>query len=146
VARKLILLTAIIVPLTFAACGDDEDEGETAASGDTTAAEETTAEDTTTGGASDGGETVAISETDFAIDPADVETAPGSVTFDITNDGQTVHNLEVEGSGVEEVSDDIGPGESTQLTVDLGAGEYEMYCAIGNHRDLGMDGTINVSG
>ena len=143
-ARKLILLTAIIVPLTFAACGDDEDEATTAAS-DTTAAEETTAEDTTTG-ASDGGETVAISETDFAIDPADVEVPAENVTFDVTNDGQTLHNLEVEGSGVEEVSDDINPGESTQLTVDLGAGEYVMYCAIGNHRDLGMEGTVKVSG
>jgi plastocyanin len=142
VARKLILLTAIVVPLTFAACGGDDDEDTTAASSDTTAAEETTSG----GGASDGAETVTLTEADFSIDPADVETAPGSVTFDITNDGQTVHNLEIEGSGVEEVSDDIAPGESTQLTVDLGAGEYEMYCNIGNHRDLGMEGTVNVAG
>lgn len=142
-ARKLILLTAIIVPLTFAACGDD-DEDTTAASEDTTAAE-TTAEETTTG-ATDGGETVAISETDFALDPAEVTVPAGAVTFDVTNDGETLHNLEIEGSGVEEVSDDINPGESTQLTVDLGAGEYIMYCAIGNHRDLGMEGTVGVEG
>jgi plastocyanin len=143
VARKLLVLTAIIVPLTFAACGDDDDD-ETTAAGDTTAAETTT--DDTGGGASDGAQTVTISETDFALDPSEVEVSPGSVTFDVVNDGQTVHNLEIEGSGVEEVSDDIDAGESTQLTVDLGAGEYVMYCAIGNHRDLGMEGTVNVSG
>ena len=31
----------------------------------------------------------------------------GSVTFDVTNDGATVHNLEIEGNGVEEVTDDL---------------------------------------
>jgi plastocyanin len=132
---------AVVVPLTFAACGDDEDDSTTAAS-DTTAAETTAAETTT--GASDGAETVTISETDFALDPSDAQVKAGSVTFDVVNDGQTVHNLEIEGNGVEEVSDDIGPGESTQLTVDLGAGEYRMYCNIGNHADLGMEGTVNV--
>ena len=141
-ARKLILLTAIVVPLTFAACGGDDDEDTTAASSDTTAAEETTSG----GGASDGTGDRGDHRGRLLDRPGDVETGPGSVTFDITNDGQTVHNLEIEGSGVEEVSDDIEPGESTQLTVDLGAGEYEMYCAIGNHRDLGMDGTVNVAG
>jgi len=136
VARKLLVLIAVLVPLTLAACGDD-DEDTTAASSDTTAAEETTT-------ASDGGETVAISETDFAIDPSDASTAAGPVTFDIANDGQTLHNLEIEGNGVEEVSDDIEPGQSTQLAVDLAAGDYTMYCAIGNHRELGMEGTVTV--
>ena len=66
------------------------------------------------------------------------------MTFDVTNDGQTVHNLEVEGNGVEEVTDDIEPGGTAQLAVDLEPGTYEMYCAIGNHRELGMDGTVTV--
>ncbi len=140
-ARKLLVLIAIMVPLTLAACGDD-DETTTAASSETTAAETTTAEETTASGG--GGETVAISETDFALDPSDATVAAGSVTFDVSNDGDTVHNLEVEGDGVEEVTDDLEPGASGQLTVDLAAGTYEMYCAIGNHRDLGMDGTVTV--
>ena len=70
--------------------------------------------------------------------------AAGSVTFDISNDGQTLHNLEIEGNGVEEVSDDLEAGDTTQLTVDLEPGTYEMYCAIGDHRDQGMEGEVTV--
>ncbi len=138
-ARKLLALVAIMVPLALAACGDD-DEATTAASEDTTTTEEATETTTTSGG----GETVAITETDFAIDPSDPAVKAGLVTFDITNDGATVHNLEIEGDGVEEVSDDLNPGDTGQLAVDLAAGSYEMYCNIGNHADLGMEGTVTV--
>ena len=69
-ARKLLVLIAIMVPLTLAACGDD-DETTTAASSETTAAETTAAEETTASGG--GGETVAISETEFALDPSDAD-------------------------------------------------------------------------
>ena len=33
--------------------------------------------------------------------PDDPAVKPGEVTFDVTNDGETVHNLEVEGPGEE---------------------------------------------
>jgi len=137
VARKLLVLIAVLVPLTLAACGDD-DEDTTAASSETTAAEETTAE-------SGGGETVAISETDFALDPSDASTAAGLVTFDISNDGQTLHNLEIEGNGVEEeLESDLAPGDSGELTLDLEAGTYEWYCPIDGHKDQGMEGELTV--
>ena len=68
----------------------------------------------------------------------------GEVTFALQNDGSAEHNLEVEGNGIEEVSDTIGGGKSTELTVDLEAGTYEMYCAIDGHKDLGMEGEITV--
>ena len=67
------------------------------------------------------------------------------MTFDVTNDGQTVHNLEVEGNGVEEVTDDLEPGASgTARPSTCSAGTYEMYCAIGDHTDLGMEGELTV--
>ena len=52
--------------------------------------------------------------------------------------GGVAHNLEVEGpKGEVELQQDIGPGESDTLTVDLSQpGSYEMYCPVGNHRDL----------
>ena len=125
---------AVIAALALGACGDDDDDG----GSDETSAASTTA---TTGG----GESVAISEIDFEIDPSSVDVAAGEVTFDITNDGAAPHSLEVEGNGIEEGSDTLNPGESTQLTVDLSkAGTYEMYCPIGNHRQMGMEGEITV--
>lgn len=92
-------------------------------------------------------ETFAISMNDFTLSPATVTIdAPGTYTFDATNDGGVDHAFEIEGGGVEEETETVGPGESTSLTVDLEAGTYEMYCPIGNHRDLGMTGEVTVSG
>ena len=70
--------------------------------------------------------------------------APGTYTFEATNDGGVDHALEIEGSGIEEETETIGPGESASVTVDLESGTYEMYCPIGNHRDLGMSGEVTV--
>jgi uncharacterized cupredoxin-like copper-binding protein len=118
-------------PLIAAGCGDDDEA-------DTTAAP-------TTGAAGGGGETVDISETDFKITPDQVDVKPGSVTFAVSNDGETVHNLEIEGSGVEEeLPSDLQPGQSGDLEVELQPGTYEMYCPVSNHLELGMEGEVTV--
>ncbi len=139
--RKSMALIAIMIPLALAACGDDDDD-DTAAPPETTAAEETTED--TGGTAGGGGESLTISETEFALDPADPTVAAGEVTITAVNDGATVHNLEVEGNGVEEITDDLNPGDSGELALDLDAGEYEIYCAIGDHAAQGMEGTLTV--
>ena len=91
-------------------------------------------------------ETFTISETDFALSPSTVTIdAPGTYTFEATNDGGTDHALEIEGNGVEEETDTIGPGESASVTVDLESGTYEMYCPIDGHRAQGMEGEVTVS-
>jgi plastocyanin len=142
VVRISMALIAIMIALALAACGDDDDD-DTAAAPETTTAEETTTEDTAgTGGG--GGESLTISETEFALDPADPTVAAGEVTITAVNDGATVHNLEVEGNGVEEITDDLNPGDSGELTLDLEPGEYEIYCAIGTHAAQGMEGTLTV--
>jgi plastocyanin len=88
-----------------------------------------------------------VSETDFKLDPSSLTVdAAGTVTISAVNDGGTEHALEIEGAGVEEETETIAPGESAEVTVDLKAGRYEMYCPIGNHRELGMEGTIVVGG
>ena len=146
ISNSFVLIAVVLtIPLTLAACGGDDDDETTAAS-DTTTTEETTTEDTTSAeatGGGGGGETVDISEVEFAIDPKDVTTKAGEVTFAIANDGSVPHNLEVEG-GIEEVSKTIQGGQKTDLTVNLEPGEYEMYCAIPGHREQGMEGTVTV--
>jgi uncharacterized cupredoxin-like copper-binding protein len=152
VLRKSLFLSCIAllaaIPIALSACGGDDDEADTTAAATTTTTTEEN-EATTGGGggggaATGGGENVDISEVDFKINPADVTTKAGSVTFDISNDGESPHNLEVEGNGVEQVSDTFQPGDSGELTVDLQPGTYEMYCAIPGHRELGMEGEVTV--
>jgi plastocyanin len=121
------VIAALALAMAVVACGDDDDDDgeETAATG--------------------GEQTVAVSETDFAIDPANPTVEAGTVTFEVTNDGQAPHNLEVEGSGVEEVLPaDLAAGESGELTVDLEPGTYEWYCPVGNHAAMGMEGELTV--
>jgi uncharacterized cupredoxin-like copper-binding protein len=129
--------------LALAGCGDDESD--TTSSAATTS---TTSSETSGGGAAGGGggETVPVSETDFKLDPADPTVKAGTVTFEVSNDGETTHSLEVEGpSGEEELDQDLAPGDQGTLDVDLSKpGTYEWYCPVGNHRELGMEGEITV--
>ena len=141
-ALLALAIAAVLAALALAACGGDDDDDTTAASETTT--EETTAEEPASSGGG-GGETIAIAESDYKLDPADPTAKAGAITFELSNDGQAPHNLEVEGNGVEEVSDTMNPGDSTSFTVDLESGTYEIYCAIDGHKDLGMEGELTVN-
>ena len=134
----LVLLTALALVVAVAACGgDDDDEGS-----EEPAAEATT-EDTGGGG---GGETLMLAADPggaLAFDQTELTAAAGEVTIELTNDSGLPHNVEVEGNGVEEVSETITEG-STSLTLTLEPGEYEFYCAVPGHREGGMEGTLTV--
>ena len=133
VRRTLVLLAVlIVVALGLVACGDDEEEATTTASESTESSE------------ASGGGSVAISETEYALDPSEASAPAGAVTFTVTNDGEIPHNLEVEGEGVEEVTETIDGGASTELTVELQAGTYELYCSIADHQEQGMEGELTV--
>ena len=129
---------AVAGVLALAGCGDDDET--TASPTETTSTEDASA----SGGG--GGETVAVSLTDFAIDPQDPTLQAGTVTFDVSNDGEVVHNLEVEGPNGEAVlPEDLQGGESGTLEVDLSEpGTYTWYCPVGDHAAQGMEGEIAV--
>ena len=131
--RRLLLLTALsLVVFVPAGCGSDDNESSSDTSGATTTA---------------GEQSVDLSATEYAFDPSDLSVdAAGNVAFRVSNHGQQTHALEVEGNGIEEETEDIAPGESGTLTVDLEAGEYEFYCPIDGHRDQGMEGELVVGG
>lgn len=144
-SRPVALIAALAVAaFIVVGCGDSSDDS-TSASESTTSSSETTA---AAGGGGSGGETVRISETDFKLTPADVSVKPGTVTFEVSNDGETVHNLEIEGPDEEQtLPSDLQPGDSGEVSVDLSQpGTYEMYCPVDGHEDMGMTGEITVEG
>jgi len=141
IAPRLSALVLAAGALAFAACGsDDDDSGDAGGSG--TSAD--TAEQAPAPSKSE--KTIDISEVDFKIEPATVQVAkPGTVTFAVSNDGQAPHALEVEGPGGEQETKELAAGQSAELTMDLSEeGTFEMYCPVGNHRQMGMEGEIVV--
>jgi plastocyanin len=125
--RRLLIILPLA--LLLAACGGTSDESDESASGNVL-------------------QTIQISEKEFSLNPNTVTLSqPGTYEFEVTNDGQITHALEIEesGEGAEAESGDIGAGESKTLRFTFSAdGSYEMYCPIGNHKDEGMRGTIVV--
>ena len=124
--RRLFLVALALALMP--ACGGDEAAGEEGAE---------------PGG---GGTVVDVVLSDFAIEPSSLALDPGTYTFHVVNEGATSHALEVEGPTGEVETEELGPGESADLTVDLEDGEYEIYCPVGDHRDRGMERTIAVGG
>jgi len=138
-AAMLAIGAAVAVPIAGCGGDDDNDDNDSGGGGQATQAA------TTGGGGGAAGGTVDLTATDFKFDPSDPSVKSGEVTFNVTNDGGTTHALEVEGPGEESETDDISPGGSTELTVDLSKpGTYEFYCPVGNHKEMGMEGEITV--
>ena len=131
----VIISIAALGALALAGCGGGSSSSSTTAS--------TTS---TTSAAGGGGSTVAVSETDFKLNPADPTVKAGTVSFNATNDGAVTHSLEVEGpSGDQELKSALAPGQSGTLTVDLSKpGKYEFYCPIDSHKQMGMVGEVTV--
>ena len=75
------------------------------------------------------------------------ELSAGPTVFNITDDGTVRHNSEIEGEGIEEaLPQNLQPGESGTLELDLAPGTYVVYCPVGggSHREQGMEIEVTV--
>ncbi len=152
----LVLGVALIVA---AACGDDDDGGETPA-GQTPAGEtpvdavgETPAAATTVG----------VGLVEFAVNPAQDAADAGTLTFNVSNDGTQVHTFRViktdlapdalptAANQVDEAQVDVvasipefSAGDTQEVSVDLEAGSYVLICNVPGHYDLGMRTAFTV--
>jgi len=143
-ARSLIAIALAVPALVAAGCGDDDEDGDQAATTPTAApTTQTTAPTATT--PAEGRRPVSVVGTEFRFTPSSIRVRAGETTFRLRNEGAAPHALEVEGQGIEEETRVIQGGQTAELTVDLEPGEYVIYCPVGNHRQMGMEGTLNVS-
>ena len=94
------------------------------------------------------GEAVAVSLTEFALDPPQLDLAAGSVTFEGVNDGAIPHGLVIEGEGIRAGTAGISyaPGTSQSFSAELAPGTCELYCPVPGHKDAGMSATVTVAG
>jgi plastocyanin len=150
--RTAVAVGATALMLGIAACGDDEDEPTAGGGGSTATQEEaapapSTTEDSASGGG--GGEALTLDATEdggLGFDPGDLEAPAGEVTITMANpDGnQMPHNVALEGDGVDEAGEVVEPGGESTVTATLEPGTYTFYCAVGQHRANGMEGTLTV--
>ena len=133
-----VLAVAAVMALGVVACGDDGD--------------------------SEGA--VGVTLSDFEIDLEEDSAPAGEVTFEIQNDGPSVHEFVVfqtdlaedalptddegnveEGGDLEPVDEveDIADGDSADLSVDLESGDYVIICNVPLHYGEGMHTSFTVA-
>jgi uncharacterized cupredoxin-like copper-binding protein len=133
--RPLVLIPTAALVLGGVACSEDPDGTQPSTSGDG----------------------IAVTLRDFSIEPATATAPSGSVAFAIANDGPSVHEFEVlatdtapdaipvdsgvaqtEPSEIVDEVEDIAPGTSANLAVDLDPGSYIIICNVAGHYEAGM--------
>lgn len=133
--RTPAALLALGVLLLLTSCGGGSESGEAAGEAPSPAPAESP----------EAARTIAANETEFAIALSESPSEPGTYTFVAENQGNIEHALTIQGAGVEGASTSLlAPGGAEQLTVDLQAGTYELYCPVAGHREQGMAVTIQV--
>ncbi|HJR46506.1 MAG TPA: multicopper oxidase domain-containing protein [Actinomycetota bacterium] len=96
-----------------------------------------------TSSAAPASQTIEVTLGDLFIEPKQLDAAAGSVTFEVTNEGQTEHNFGIVGQAATEM---IPPGQSTTLQIpSLEAGEYKVLCEVAGHAGGGMTATLVVT-
>jgi plastocyanin len=88
---------------------------------------------------------VEVQLAEFSIELPD-SVAAGTVSFNITNNGEMEHSFAIAGGDFEdELTDALAPGGTFTYTAELAPGTYTVWCPIGNHREEGMEATIEVT-
>ena len=87
------------------------------------------------------GTTVLVTLNDNLIaveNPDDIPPGPSVLT--VKNIGTQVHNLYIEGPGMDKAaSDSFAPGKVVDVNVDFQPGTYTFYCPILDHRKKGEE-------
>jgi uncharacterized cupredoxin-like copper-binding protein len=86
--------------------------------------------------------------TEFHIALSSLRLKAGTYTFHVVNAGHTVHNIEFNGPGVADkaLTHNLNPGQSADLKLTLEAGRYDVFCPVGDHKQLGMNLELTVAG
>ena len=90
---------------------------------------------------------VAVETKEYAFTPSTIIVPAGAVTFSVRNVGSEEHEFEVfKGETVVDEIEGLVPGLTKDLTVTLVAGDYTYLCKLNGHDQLGMKGTLTVTG
>lgn len=90
---------------------------------------------------------VVVEAKEYAFTPSTLTVGAGSITFYVRNAGSQEHEFEIfKGDQVVDEVEGLVPGIAKNLTVTLAAGDYTFVCKLSGHDQLGMKGTLTVTG
>jgi len=71
---------------------------------------------------------------------------PGLTVFEVTNEGEKEHSFVIEGLDVmQRLEENLKPGETRTISVELKPSGYNIYCPIDNHKNMGMASVIRIT-
>jgi len=118
----VVLAGVFALALTAAGCSSSDDGGSSSA--------------TAPASSGAGGGTAALTVKDFAFDPVSLSVTAGETTITVTNEGAVEHSFTLDD---ESVSQDIAPGASETVTVNVSA-DAGFHCKY----HTSMTGTLTV--
>lgn len=83
-----------------------------------------------------------LKEFSVTLSPSTVTSGP--VRFSVTNQGTVVHAFEIKGNGIDQKTNNLNPGDTATMQVDLRPGTYDTWCPVDGHKDLGMFAQLTV--
>jgi uncharacterized cupredoxin-like copper-binding protein len=94
-----------------------------------------------------GGTSLMVEAHDIEFDRDAYRVAAGPVAIDYVQEGALPHSLVIEASDGGVVNDfklEVGDVDADSGTVELPAGDYEIFCDVPGHRDAGMEAELQV--
>lgn len=90
---------------------------------------------------------IAVEAKEYQFTPSTITVPAGAVAFSIKNAGTEEHEFEIfMGDQVMDEIEGLVPGLTKDLMVSLEAGDYTFMCKLNGHDQLGMKGTLTVTG
>jgi plastocyanin len=124
----LLLGVGLAMSVAFAACGG----GGTSSAGAATAVPSGV---------------VAVEAKEYQFTPSTLSVPAGAVSFSLKNVGSQDHQLQIyKGDQLIGGIDVVVAGQTKDANVTLAAGDYTFVCKLNGHDQLGMKGTLTVTG
>jgi len=87
---------------------------------------------------------IQVTASEYFFLPSTIKVDKGdTLTLTLRNAGKMSHNLVFEALGIATKTVQKGQSDTIEFTASE-AGTFSFYCSIGNHRDLGMEGSLEV--
>ncbi len=89
-----------------------------------------------------------VTSDEYTLTLSRQELVRGEAIIQNHNRGEDPHDLRLRRIGHARIRTipETAPGETETLSLRMGVGRWELWCSLGNHRDLGMETTLRVRG